>query len=113
MPSGHAHVVSQGVYKLNPKKRRLVADTFCVHGGPEGNVTGIRGNVTCLADSELAARETKLEMEQMILEKCTLKFPAVPIIPGLPYDVIQTDYTDYALVSGSNDRSFVQVRPAC
>lgn len=53
--------------------------------------------------------ETDLEMQEMIKEKCFLRFPTLPFIPKLPYDVIATDYDNFALVSGAKDRSFIQV----
>lgn len=31
-----------------PGGRPSTVDTFCVHGSPTGNVTGIRGRVTCV-----------------------------------------------------------------
>lgn len=53
--------------------------------------------------------ETDLEMQEMIKEKCFLRFPTLPFIPKLPYDVIATDYDNFALVSGAKDRGFIQV----
>lgn len=44
-----------------------------------------------------------------IVEKCVLRFPAIPFIPPEPYDVIETDYKTYALVQGAVDTSFVQI----
>ncbi|PNX62453.1 chloroplastic lipocalin, partial [Trifolium pratense] len=52
--------------------------------------------------------ETPLEMQEMIREKCFLRFPTLPFIPKLPYDVIATDYDNFALVSGAKDTCFVQ-----
>lgn len=45
----------------------------------------------------------------MIKEKCYLRFPTLPFIPKEPYDVIDTDYDNFALVSGAKDKSFIQV----
>ncbi|CAJ2634066.1 unnamed protein product [Trifolium pratense] len=53
--------------------------------------------------------ETQLEMKEMIREKCFLRFPTLPFIPKLPYDVIATDYDNFALVSGAKDTGFVQI----
>ena len=49
------------------------------------------------------------QQEEMIQEKCFLSFPSIPFVPPQPYDVIATDYTSFALVQGSKDRSFIQV----
>jgi len=97
---------TQGLYKYDPVKNALTVDTFCVHGSPTGNVTGIRGRVTCV---DPPADAPTMPEGKMVLEKCSLRFPAVPIIPPLPYEVLRTDYTDFALVSGARNRSFVQV----
>lgn len=37
------------------------------------------------------------------------RFPQIPFIPPEPYDVIRTDYENYAIVQGAADRSFVQI----
>lgn len=52
---------------------------------------------------------TPLERLENIVEKCVLRFPAIPFIPPEPYDVIETDYKTYALVQGAADTSFVQI----
>ncbi|KAL8098608.1 hypothetical protein AgCh_031396 [Apium graveolens] len=84
-------------------------DTFCVHGGPDGYITGIRGNVQCLSDEDLEKNVTELEKQEMVKGKCYLRFPTLPFIPKEPYDVIATDYDNYALVSGAKDKSFIQI----
>lgn len=91
------------------KEPAIRVDTFCVHGSPDGYITGIRGKVQCVGAQDLEKTETDLEKQEMIKEKCYLRFPTIPFIPKLPYDVIATDYDNYALVSGAKDRSFVQV----
>lgn len=87
----------------------IQVDTFCIHGGPDGYITGIRGKVQCLTEEEKKKAETDLEMQEMIREKCYLRFPTLPFIPKEPYDVIATDYDNFSLVSGAKDQSFVQV----
>lgn len=99
----------QGVYTYDIDAPAIQVDTFCVHGGPDGYITGIRGNVQCLSDEDLEKNETDLERQEMIREKCYLRFPTLPFIPKEPYDVIATDYDNYALVSGAKDKSFIQV----
>ncbi|XP_077253963.1 chloroplastic lipocalin isoform X2 [Tasmannia lanceolata] len=84
-------------------------DTFCVHGGPDGYITGIRGKVQCLPDEDKEQNETDLERQEMIREKCYLRFPTLPFIPKEPYDVIATDYDNFSLVSGAKDKSFIQI----
>lgn len=91
------------------KAPSIQVDTFCVHGGPDGYITGIRGKVQCLPEEDLAKNATDLEKQEMIKEKCFLRFPTLPFIPKEPYDVIATDYDNFALVSGAKDTSFVQV----
>ncbi|KAB2615695.1 hypothetical protein D8674_022283 [Pyrus ussuriensis x Pyrus communis] len=100
---------TQGVYTFDLAKRAIQVDTFCVHGSPDGYITGIRGNVQCLSDQDLEKKETDLEKQEMIKEKCFLRFPSLPFIPKLPYDVIATDYDNYALVSGAKDTGFIQI----
>lgn len=99
----------QGVYTFDMEAPSIQVDTFCVHGGPDGYITGIRGKVQCLPEEELENSETNLEKLEMIKQKCYLRFPTLPFIPKEPYDVIATDYDNFSLVSGAKDRSFVQV----
>nr|DAD23340.1 TPA_asm: hypothetical protein HUJ06_024803 [Nelumbo nucifera] len=87
----------------------IQVDTFCVHGGPDGYITGIRGKVQCLSEEDMEKAETDLERQEMIREKCYLRFPTLPFIPKEPYDVIATDYVNFSLVSGAKDRSFIQI----
>ncbi|WJX59424.1 hypothetical protein P8452_44743 [Trifolium repens] len=100
---------TQGVYTFDREKPAIQVDTFCVHGSPNGYITGIRGRVQCLSLEDMEKNETPLEMQEMIREKCFLRFPTLPFIPKLPYDVIATDYDNFALVSGAKDTGFVQI----
>lgn len=100
---------TQGVYSLDEKNRAIKVETFCVHGSPNGYITGIRGVVKCVGDADMASAETEEERQEMISSKCYLKFPFLPFIPKLPYNVIDTDYDTFALVSGAKDKSFVQI----
>lgn len=99
----------QGVYTFDREAPAIQVDTFCVHGGPDGYITGIRGKVQCLSEEDLEKSVTDIERQGMIKEKCYLRFPTLPFIPKEPYDVIATDYDNFALVSGAKDNSFVQV----
>lgn len=99
----------QGVYTIDTATPAIQVDTFCVHGGPDGYITGIRGRVQCLSEDDAEKTETDLERLEMIKEKCYLRFPTLPFIPKEPYDVIDTDYDNFALVSGAKDKSFIQV----
>lgn len=100
---------TQGIYTFDMNAPAIQVDTFCVHGGPDGYITGIRGKVQCLSEEDKGKNETKLERQEMIKEKCFLRFPTLPFIPKEPYDVIATDYDNFALVSGAKDTSFVQI----
>lgn len=100
---------TQGLYTYDPNIPSIQVDTFCVHGSPDGYITGIRGKVQCLSEEDLENSETGLEKQEMIKGKCYLRFPTLPFIPKEPYDVIDTDYDNYALVSGAKDRSFIQI----
>lgn len=100
---------TQGVYTYDMQAPAIQVDTFCVHGGPNGYITGIRGRVQCLSEEDMEKKETDLERLEMIREKCYLRFPTLPFIPKEPYDVIATDYDKFALVSGAKDKSFVQI----
>ena len=62
-----------------------------------------------LSKKDLGKTETQLEKQEMIKEKCYLRFPTLPFIPKEPYDVIATDYDNFSLVSGAKDQSFIQV----
>lgn len=100
---------TQGFYELTDGLR---VATFCVHGSPEGRITGIEGTVSCRDPAELAmdpGAQTPLELKEGLVEKCSLRFPSLPFIPAETYDVLDTDYTTFALVQGSPDRSFVQI----
>ncbi|KMT13688.1 hypothetical protein BVRB_4g080700 [Beta vulgaris subsp. vulgaris] len=100
---------TQGVYTFDMETPAIQVDTFCVHGGPDGYITGIRGKVQCLSEEDKELKETDLERQEMIKEKCYLRFPTLPFIPKEPYDVIATDYDHFALVSGAKDKSFIQI----
>ncbi|XP_057515398.1 chloroplastic lipocalin [Amaranthus tricolor] len=100
---------TQGIYTFDMAAPAIQVDTFCVHGGPDGYITGIRGKVQCLSEEDKELKQTDLERQEMIKEKCYLRFPTLPFIPKEPYDVIATDYDNYAIVSGAKDRSFVQI----
>ncbi|KAK7385950.1 hypothetical protein VNO78_31950 [Psophocarpus tetragonolobus] len=100
---------TQGVYTFNRELPSIQVDTFCVHGGPNGFITGIRGKVQCLSEEDSEKNETELEKQEMIKEKCYLRFPTLPFIPKEPYDVIATDYDNFSLVSGAKDQSFIQI----
>lgn len=97
------------MYSFDEKSRSIQVDTFCVHGGPDGYITGIRGRVQCLSEEDMASAETDLERQEMIKGKCFLRFPTLPFIPKEPYDVLATDYDNYAVVSGAKDTSFIQI----
>ncbi|KAG7957560.1 hypothetical protein I3843_11G182100 [Carya illinoinensis] len=100
---------TQGVYTYDMETSSIQVDTFCFHGGPNGYITGIRGNVQCLSEEDLDKNESQLEKQEMIKEKCYLRFPTLPFIPKEPYDVIASDYDNFSLVSGAKDRSFIQI----
>ncbi|WCJ37196.1 chloroplastic lipocalin [Euphorbia peplus] len=100
---------TQGVYTYDMKASAIQVDTFCIHGGPDGYITGIRGKVQCVSEEDLENTETDLEKREMIKEKCYLRFPTLPFIPKLPYDVIDTDYDNFSLVSGAKDKGFIQI----
>ncbi|KAH7672104.1 Zeaxanthin epoxidase protein [Dioscorea alata] len=100
---------TQGVYTFDAETPSIQVDTFCVHGGPDGYITGIRGKVQCLSEEQKEQTETALEKQEMIREKCYLRFPTLPFVPKEPYDVIATDYDNFALVSGAKDKTFVQI----
>lgn len=105
---------TQGIY--TPKEMaegiKLEVDTFCVHGSPTGRLSGILGSVSCanpLLLEVLPEFLTPAERQEGIIEKCTLSFDSLPFLPPQPYVIIRTDYTSYALVRGSTDRSFIQI----
>ncbi|KAL8104032.1 hypothetical protein AgCh_028310 [Apium graveolens] len=98
-----------GVYTFNEKNAAIQVDTVCVHRGPDGYITGIRVNVQCLSYKDLEKIVTDLEKLEMVKGKCYLRFSTLSFIPKEPYDVIATDYDNYALVSGAKDKSFIQL----
>jgi hypothetical protein len=85
----------QGIYVPKedvPGTIRLTVNTFCVHGGPAGRLSGIQGSVTCANPvllELLPEFESELERAEGIVEKCILKFDSLPFIPAEPYDVIR------------------------
>jgi hypothetical protein len=150
--------IQKGIYKAATEeegKVELEVNTFCVHGGPGGRLSGIqvlsisqqdsqpawrhtenhsflsstspsapKGRAHGVASRSSACRgslnagclcqmvffhaqgavscanpvllkllpefETGLEREEMIVEKCVLRFPSLPFIPAEPYNVIRT-----------------------
>jgi len=94
---------TQGMYQLDKYRNRILVNTFCAHGSPEGRISGIMGVVKCLNPMSDGT------MKETFLKECKLKFPAIPFIPSEPYDIIATDYKSYALVQGAKDKSFVQI----
>eukprot|EP00468_Gymnochlora_sp_CCMP2014_P006628 CAMPEP_0167756720 /NCGR_PEP_ID=MMETSP0110_2-20121227/9539_1 /TAXON_ID=629695 /ORGANISM="Gymnochlora sp., Strain CCMP2014" /LENGTH=242 /DNA_ID=CAMNT_0007642855 /DNA_START=317 /DNA_END=1045 /DNA_ORIENTATION=+ len=98
---------TQGMYQLDAKKNRIVVNTFCAHGAPDGPISGIQGVVKCFDDSQLP-NESNM-MREVFVKECKLRFPAIPFVPAEPYDIIATDYSTYAIVQGSKDKSFVQI----
>ncbi|PRW57540.1 lipocalin-like domain [Chlorella sorokiniana] len=106
---------TQGIYVPKTEEEgivRLQVNTFCVHGGPGGRLSGIQGSVSCanpILLEVLPEFKSPQEVADGIEAKCSLTFDSLPFIPPEPYNVIRTDYTSYALVQGAKDRSFVQV----
>eukprot|EP00271_Cylindrocystis_brebissonii_P021507 TRINITY_DN7709_c0_g1_i1.p1 TRINITY_DN7709_c0_g1~~TRINITY_DN7709_c0_g1_i1.p1 ORF type:complete len:449 (+),score=65.32 TRINITY_DN7709_c0_g1_i1:301-1647(+) len=123
---------TQGVYSFNEAARTIDVDTFCVHGSPDGYITGIRGRVSCVAEeapplpgsgsmkgeggdpgavfSPSSPSDSMLMMSrQQAQVQCFLRFPAIPFVPKSTYNVLTTDYDNYAIVSGAKNKSFVQV----
>jgi len=96
---------TQGMYLLDRERNRIVVNTFCAHGGPDGRISGIQGVVKCLDKMEGDPNM----MKEVFVEQCKLRFPSIPIIPAEPYDIIATDYTTFSLVQGASDKSFVQI----
>mmetsp|Transcript_10397 Transcript_10397/g.26393 ORF Transcript_10397/g.26393 Transcript_10397/m.26393 type:complete len:331 (+) Transcript_10397:58-1050(+) len=89
-----------GLYTFDEKKSRLSVKTFCVHGSPTGKISGIEGRVS---------GNLKKEKGKSVFEECMLTFPSIPFIPPEPYQVLDTDYDNFALVQGAKDLSFVQI----
>ncbi|KAI7842606.1 hypothetical protein COHA_003710 [Chlorella ohadii] len=106
---------TQGIYVPKSQEEGVVqleVNTFCVHGGPGGRLSGIQGSVSCVNPillEVLPEFKSPQEVSDGIEAKCSLRFDSLPFIPPEPYNVIRTDYTSYALVQGAKDRSFVQV----
>eukprot|EP00884_Botryococcus_braunii_P012231 jgi/Botrbrau1/21008/Bobra.0144s0024.1 len=108
---------TQGIYTPretdDPEgKIELTVNTFCAHGSPQGRVSGIQGAVTCANPvllKLLPEFKSELDKGDEIVEKCVLRFPSLPFVPPQPYNIIRTDYTTYALVRGSADKSFIQI----
>lgn len=82
---------TRGVYEYDPDKDQIDVQTQCRH--MDGRVSGIRGLVTCPKTGST----------------CSLRFPTAPYVPPAMYRVLETDYSTYALVEGSTDKSFVQI----
>jgi len=89
---------TQGLYSKTDQGKMSVK-TFCVHGSSTGKISGIEGRVSC----ESAAGDAEGEGFQ----GCRLNFPSIPFIPPEPYNVLDTDYTSFALVEGAKGKSLV------
>lgn len=66
---------------------RLQVNTFCVHGGPGGRLSGIQGSVSCANPALLEVLPEFLseqERADAIVEKCVLTFDSLPFIPPEP-----------------------------
>ncbi|KAF6155949.1 hypothetical protein GIB67_039280 [Kingdonia uniflora] len=62
-----------GVYTFDAVGPSIQVDTFCVHGSPDGYITGIKGKVQCLSEDDVKNSESDLERIEMIREKCFLR----------------------------------------
>lgn len=100
---------TQGFYTYDEETATIQVETLCAQGSADGKISGIQGKVQCISDEEKENSERDLENQKKIRQKCYLRFPTLPFIPKQPYDVLATDYDNYALVSGAKDTSFVQI----
>ena len=82
---------TRGIYEYDPDRDEIDVQTQCRH--VNRSVSGIRGIVRCPKTGNT----------------CELRFPTAPFVPHAIYRVLDTDYESYALVEGSNDKSFVQI----
>ncbi|KAL9257617.1 Chloroplastic lipocalin-like protein [Drosera capensis] len=98
--------IAQGMYTIDEKTPAIQVDTFCVHGGPDGYITGIRGRVQCLPEEDKEKTENNLQREVMITEKCFLRFPTLPLIPKQPYDVLATDYDNFTRLKSQRPKFY-------
>lgn len=76
---------TKGVYTYDSTNDMILVDTTCTHSS--GRKSGIKG----------------------VVKSNHLIFPSIPFIPSQTYEVLDTDYNNYAIVSGSYDDSFIQV----
>ena len=88
---------TRGVYEYNPDRDEIDVQTQCRHLNKK--ISGIKGIVRCPGPGDKTLSPTT----------CMLRFPSAPFVPHAIYRVLDTDYESYALVEGSNDKSFVQV----
>jgi len=82
---------TRGVYEYDSERNEIDVHTQCRHLNKR--VSGINGIVKCPSTGRT----------------CMLRFPIAPFVPHAIYRVLDTDYESYALVEGSNDKSFVQI----
>ena len=80
-----------------PRARRLVSSSPQVLKHPQCRQMTVHSS----ADNPWCIRHPCLQ--------CVPRFPAIPIVPPEPYNVIKSDYQSYALVQGAKDLTFVQV----
>ena len=80
---------TKGVYTYHAPNR-LDVSTSCLH--KNGRVSGIDGHVVCSKG-----------------KTCQLTFPTIPFFPPQEYEVLKTDYENFAVVSGSSSGNFIQV----
>jgi lipocalin len=85
---------TRGIYEYNPDKDEIDVQTQCRH--INRRISGVKAIVKC-------------PQKKGFPVECSVRFPNAPFIPNAIYRILDTDYESYALIEGSNDKSFVQI----
>ena len=85
---------SRGIYEYDPDRDETDVQLGCKH--LNGRVTAVKGVLRCPVSKGFPIT-------------CSVRFPSAQYVPPSMYRILETDYESYALVEGSDDKSFVQI----
>lgn len=85
----HECMDTRGLYEYDTERDRIDVATQCKH--LDGSVSGVRAALTC-----------PISKSERGMADCTMRFPTAPYVPPATYRILDTDYSTYSLVEGTN-----------
>ena len=85
---------TRDLYEYNPDTDKVDVRKACRK--LNRSISQVRGEMTC-------------PVQKGFPVNCTLTFPDARYIPPVTYRILETDYESYALVEGSENKSYVQI----